>query len=90
MSGARPKCPKCKKELNISTSEQPTLITYRASLVCCNPRCKGFRCNFLGEMVDFQTAVFYPAPEIATWTKAEVDMKNVDENQLDLPINNQD
>ena len=84
--GLKIKCPRCKKYLNVSTSESKSLVTVSARLVCCNPRCDGFRCNFLGEMVDFSLATFRPAPEIATWTKAEADVKNNDENQLELEI----
>lgn len=87
MAGLSIPCPKCKKPLNISTSERPSLISVTAKVVCCNPRCEGFRADFLGEMVNFQTATFRPAPEIATWTKAEVDMKHHDENQLAFSLN---
>lgn len=86
MSGLKIPCPRCKKALNISTSIRPTLLTIQAKVVCCNPRCDGFKSDFMGELIDFSIATFRPAPEIATWSKAEVDLKHTDENQLELQM----
>lgn len=82
-------CPRCGSKLNVSTSERPSLITVKAMLVCCNPRCDGYRCDFVGEMLNFRTATFHAAPEIANWTKTESNMKDYDKNQLGLDLTNQ-
>ncbi|KDB46217.1 hypothetical protein KZ453_06185 [Glaesserella parasuis] len=79
-------CPRCEHPLNIITSERPTLLTVKARIVCCNPRCEGFRSDFLGEMLNFSLATFRPAPEVASWTLSEVKVKRKDENQLELHI----
>lgn len=79
-------CPRCGGKLNVSTSERPSLISVKAILVCCNPRCDGYRCDFVGEMLNFRTATFREAPEISSWTKTERNLKDFDEKQLGFDL----
>ena len=79
------KCPICEGPLNIDTSSAISLTYFKGHLVCCNPRCRDFECDFEIILSNFKRSLgMRDAHEIATWTASEKSRKNIDPRQIQI------